>query len=316
MRVLITIICLAVVGFGSCELRAQWPQTTSPCHGNHWFEAGVKILDRPGSDLAFPIISNGVTNDILLDAEMLSDMNTSAGVDIRYGRRGPSGLEWEFVSSLGGWDSDFAFVGPNLESVFQPGFSPDNVILDYTSDFYNFELNFRRAVWPGMTFLAGPRYMNFQEELQLLTDTLISTPLGDFNFETDNVLATRNSMIGGQIGLEFNQPLTQGIFLQGFVKAAGMNNHTKVFRTAETTIDALTSSRATKSTGTFIGQAGGRIYGYIIPNHVATYAGYEATWIDGVALGPTQFFNTNGPTVVTDNTLFWHAVTFGVNFTF
>lgn len=130
------------------------------------------------------------------------------------------------------------------------------------------------------------------------------------------MIETSNSAIGGQVGLEYNMPLAQTVYVQGFIKVAGLGNATKVDRISSTTLDSEISSRDTKGIGTFMGQTGGRIYFELLPRHLHTYAGYEATWIDGVAVAPPQFLSTGTEPVVTANTIFWHAITFGMRYQF
>ena len=67
-----------------------------------------------------------------------------------------------------------------------------------------------------------------------------------------------------------------------------------------------------QSTEAFLGEVGGKVHFDLIPNCLSAYAGYEATWIDGIALAPANVGNL-GPAVITQNTSFWHAITFGAH---
>ena len=52
----------------------------------------------------------------------------------------------------------------------------------------------------------------------------------------------------------------------------------------------------------------------IIPNGLSTYLGYEATVIDGIALAAPNVIDTSP--IDTNNTVFFDAITFGVNLSF
>jgi len=57
------------------------------------------------------------------------------------------------------------------------------------------------------------------------------------------------------------------------------------------------------------------VYADIVPNTASLYVGYEATWIDGIAVAPAQLIPSNFGGVETANTVFFQAVTFGFSFT-
>ena len=48
-----------------------------------------------------------------------------------------------------------------------------------------------------------------------------------------------------------------------------------------------------------------------LPNCISGYVGYEATWIDGIALAPANVTLVGGA-IDTNNTSFFEAVTFGM----
>lgn len=310
VRFLLNIAVVALAVMGTTQAQAQWPQTTSPSNCGFWAEANGAVYDRPGTDLGLTLIFDSVTLAPLYTSDNITDLNTTVGMDLRFGNNCGWFGPWEFGSSLASWETFSSVQGANLESPFFPGFSPDRVDFYNDSQFYDLEFNLRRPFAPGFTFLYGIRYLNLSDQLQYLSET----DFGAIDFFTNDVIETKNSAIGGQVGLEFNMPLAQTIYAQGFVKTAGLGNATKVDRISSTTLDAETSSRSTKNTGTFVGQAGGRLYFELVPRHMHTYAGYEATWIDGIAVGAPQFLSTATDTVVTSNTIFWHAITFGLRY--
>lgn len=316
VRVWYSLACLLVLALGAAEAQAQWPYATTPQQNEWWVEVGGRVYDRLGSDLGLPLIISSVTNETYLDSDKATDLNAAAGPDIRFGRRGAFGREWEFVTNMARWREDVELQEANMFSPLFPLFEPDFIRMEYNSTFYNLELNARNSILPGVTLLAGPRYMNLQEQMQFNTETLFVDNGFAFLLQTEIASHTRNSMIGGQVGLELNQPIARDIYLQGFIKVAGMGNQTRLIETSfDNFSNVRSSNELTKATGTFIGQTGGRVYFEMVPRRVASWVGYEATWIDGVTIAPPQMLNTdvNAP-VVTANTIFWHAITFGVKF--
>ena len=312
VRFLINIAVVALAVLGTAQVQAQWPQTTSPGNCGFWAEANGAVYDRPGTDLGLSLIFDSVTLAPLYTSDDVTDLNTTVGADFRIGNNSHWFGPWEFGGSLATWDTHATVEGANLESPFFPGFSPDRVDFFNQSQFYDLEFNLRRAFAPGFTFLYGIRYLDLSDKLQYVSQT----DFGIIDFFTNDVIETSNSAIGGQVGLEYNMPLAQTVYVQGFIKVAGLGNATKVDRISSTTLDSEISSRDTKGIGTFMGQTGGRIYFELLPRHLHTYAGYEATWIDGVAVAPPQFLSTGTEPVVTANTIFWHAITFGMRYQF
>lgn len=314
MRVWHSLTCVLVLALWATEARAQWPVGTTPQQNEFWVEIGGRVFDRPGSDFGLPLVISSVTNETYLDSDKATDLNGAIGPDIRFGRRGRFGNEWEFVTNMARWNEEIELRESNMFSPLFPLFEPDFIRMEYDSTFYNLEFNCRKSIIPGVTVLAGPRYISLQERMQFNTETLLFDNGFSFLLQTEGASRTRNSMIGAQVGLEINQPVARDIYLQGFIKVAGLGNQTRLTETSFDNLSNVVSvNELTKSTGTFVGQTGGRVYFEMIPRRMASWVGYEATWIDGVAIAPPQLLNTelNAP-VVTANTIFWHAITFGV----
>ena len=128
-------------------------------------------------------------------------------------------------------------------------------------------------------------------------------------------------MIGLQAGLDLRFPISQQIYTTGFLRTGGYYNPTEVNSSLESfsagvLFDSEPTTRQTKSTGSFLAEVGGRIYVDLYEDTISSYVGYEATWIDGIALAPPAFFGDGTSGVDTANTLFFHAVTFGIRMNF
>jgi hypothetical protein len=290
-----------------------WPRDFQNCP-DRFCELTGKVFDRPGTDLGQPLITDSVTNEILFSSDDLTDLGQSAGVEIRFGSLGRCGRLWEARTGFTEWSEEYNFIGDNLQTPLAPGFEPDEIDVDYESDYFTVDFSLKRVVLPGFTLLVGPRFVSLREDLSFETETTITTPFGDFDLLTENEIHTRNPMIGIQIGGEFNMPISRDIYVNGFIRSSGMSNFTELQTREITTITDEVLREETKQTGTFIGEVGGRIYTDLIPNCLSGFIGYEATWIDGVALAPTQGdFATTGA-VFTGVTPFFQAITFGLRY--
>lgn len=320
MRVLQTLWAAALIVCCGQTVQAQWPDTTGTGNGRWWMEAGAKILDRPGGDLGLPLITNEITNDVLLTSDQITDLGTAPGAEIRLGSHSAFwGIDWDLGAQFARWDesgNNYSFTGPDLESFFFQGLDPDTVDIEYRAEFASLEANWRKPMFPGLTFTTGPKYFQLRESMLNRTQTTFDTITGPFTLNTQSRTSTKNSAIGWQIGLEYNQPISQAVYVQGFVKAAGLINNAEVTNAQVSNIDPLTTDSVNKDTGMFIGSAGGRVYFALLPKGLHSYAGYEATWVDGVAVVPAQLFNQTAEALPTANTIFWHGLTFGVRYTY
>ncbi len=292
---------------------AQWPTDfTAPIH--YYGEISAKIYDRPGSKLGISLITDELTNETLLTTDQITDLGGSAGAEVRFGAAGQYGRTWEIRSNIVNWNNSRNVEGENLLSPLAPDFSPDRVDTDYNSDFFSIEFSLKRTALPGLTLLAGPRYISLNEDFSFATETIFDTPSGGFLFETSNSFETRNSLYGFQIGAELNKPISRNIYINGFVRAGGYGNPTKFTTSSSTTIMDEVTLRQSKNTGSFVGEVGGRVYTDIIPGNLSGFVGYEATWIDGVALATNQIGFQESGEVLTAVTPFFQAITIGIGF--
>ncbi len=335
------IISKVVVIFAGLALvtsaNAQWPQATD--HHRWSLEFGAVAYDRPGTNLDIPLIVESDTRFPLFDAEDATDLGSTAGAEIKFNFETRYGDEFEVRSILAFWDQKIDQIdGPRLDSpFFIDGFIPDTFNYGYNSDLFSIEIMKRRAFKPGIIGMLGPRVVSTKDNVAyrstLQVDPGDGTP--PVTAAADSEVTATNILIGLQTGFEINQPISDQFYLKGFVRVGGYLNPTQVTITEVDSIDRLVvapttnrqtietevtsdiTNQLTKNTGSFLGEIGGRGYYELIPNRAAIYAGYEATWIDGLALAPTQLIFTDvSPTVETANTIFYQAVTFGMRFTY
>ncbi len=228
---------------------------------------------------------------------------------------GPAGREIEIETSYAQWDTAYTFYGEHLATPFLPNVNPHDINYDYDSRLFSIELNIRRECTPGLTFLIGPRFVSLEEHAHFdsLTTIIFPPPQENSEFFTDNRIDTTNPLIGGQVGMEWNFQFSRDISVNSFVKAGGFANAARATLTSETSIQQLTEERRTKNSGAFVGEVGGRVNYDIFPQALTAFIGYQAMWIDGVALAPAQFINVhNNGALFVENTPFFQGAVFGL----
>lgn len=310
-----------VIPASTCE--AQWPDATRGKDPKHVLEIGGGGFHRPGQDSAVAVITDAETGETLFDTEDATSVGGAAGLDIKYQFQTQGGRKLRFRSILADFDNSTEVIGVDgLESTLLED-QTDRVLYEYDSRILSFELMSVRNLAPGINLVAGPRYISIREEVRTEVDGEFD--LGDGTPPLDatqiNALDADNGLIGLQAGLEINFPISRYLRGETFIRAGGFYNPTEVTDTVQQSVGGtfvtpeLLVERNTNSTGSFLGEVGGRLFVDFVPDTVAGYIGYEATWIDGIALAPAQL--TAAPlTVDTTNTVFFQAFTFGVQMKF
>ena len=305
----------AVFAFNSTlDAQNHWPRDFQNI-GDNYLEVGPKLYDRPGDDFGFGVLIDSDTEAVLLDSGDISDLGGGSGAEVRFGWTGHNNQKWEVRTFLANWDSEFAFDQPGLTSPLSPDLDPGAIDLAYDSQIYSIEINAHRPITPGLTLLAGPRFISFNEEIRFTTETTVPIPpLLDAEVLSENTIETRNPLLGAQVGALINYQISRDIYAQGFVRAGGYVNFTELRTTADTNLTDETITLLRRNSSSFVGEVGGKIYVDMIPGLFSGFVGYEATWIDSVALAPAQALNPTPDAIFSRVTPFFHALTFGVQF--
>ena len=177
----------------------------------------------------------------------------------------------------------------------------------YQSDYNSIELMSRRNTRPGFTWLFGPRFISVSEESEFTTLGVSPTriffepgsgidPTAVQDATAGVQTETRNSMVGLQLGLEYNVPVTQDFYLQVAGRGGAFYNSMHVGRAASPLLPTV-ATNATEFTAqtnqsdsgeAWLAELSIRGYMDLIPNCVSVYAGFDALFIDQVALAPAQ----------------------------
>ena len=305
------IVSASILLFLCNNVFAQWADYNNNC--SSWtFNVAGKVLDRTGDDNGLALISNSLTNAPLFRSNDATDLDVGAGLEASLKHKGQMGLSFELEVDTAEWENANSFFGPNLQSPFLPGLSPDSIFYEYDSSFFSIEFNARRKTLPGLTLLCGPRFVNLRERVVTTSFLTIPTPpVGTFDLTIRNDVTTKNRMIGFQVGGEYDVQMTRDIHIHSFLKAGAYSNATSFTNKTDTTLAISPQSEQRRSVGSFLGEVGVRGHMDIIPSVLSVFVGYEANWLDGVALAPVQLLNPNAP-INTATTPFFHGATFGV----
>lgn len=316
-----TIIALLTNAMLVAEAQGQGRSNTNFNDMRYSIEFGAKAYDRPGDDTGIPLITDSITNRTLFDSDQATDLGSAGGAEVKFNFVNRLGTEYEVRTIIAQWDQTSTIEGSGLQSPFftDPLFAPTTVGYQYEADFFSFEIMRRRAVAPGLTLMFGPRVVSSKDLIR--QSGSLTADAGDGTgpvtvTETQTFEAT-NILIGLQGGFELNIPIAQSMYINSFARIGGYTNPSEVNTgTFNDFTGARTSQRLSKSTGSALLEVGGRLYVDIFPNALSAYVGYEATWIDGIALAPAQVITTGITEVETANTPFFNAATLGLRWTY
>jgi hypothetical protein len=195
---------------------------------------------------------------------------------------------WNVSRSIGPTPHDWLIMrapGNFLQTQNDYPLLQQSMVWDYESRLYNAEVNVRRSLWPRVTVLAGFRWVNLTEDFEgiLLPPTTHGT--GSF-WNTQ----TKNNLYGLQIGADAKL-LERGPFsIDGVLKTGLFDD-----RVDEATSVRMLRLQYPESASTnhlaFLGEIGVQCK-YQVTRQLSFKAGYEAIWLQGVALAPAQITNT------------------------
>ena len=195
---------------------------------------------------------------------------------------------------IDGWDS-FRSVGPTPDDwliMRAPGNflqTQENfqqvMTWDYASRLYNAEANMRWHSWDCVTVLAGFRWVNVTERLVGILTPPTAHATGSF-WDTQ----TKNNLYGLQIGADARLLERDRFSIGGVLKAGIFANHVD-----ESALVRMERIQFPESDSTdclaFLGQLGVQCK-YQLTTRLLLKVGYEAIWLQGVALAPGQISET------------------------
>jgi hypothetical protein len=281
----------------------------SPSCGPRWTaSADFIILDRVGG-VPYALVETvphsvpfnqvpSTPGTVMLNANDLQQ-GFAGGPKLDLIRHGDNGYDLELsYFQIDGWN-DYRSIGPTPDDwlvMRAPGnfFQTQDwkytqmMAWDYSSRLYNAEFNVRRNISDCLTLLAGFRWANLSEELQGTLPELPGTlpdrrePFWD--------TSVRNNLYGFQIGAD-GKLFERGRFsIDGLVKA-GIFLNNAVETTAVSIDRTMYWESASANQVACLGELDLQCK-YQVTQKLLLKLGYEAMWLQGVALAPGQISDT------------------------
>jgi hypothetical protein len=203
-----------------------------------------------------------------------------------------------------------------------PQLAKQAMVWDYATKLYNAELNVRWNPCCRVTMLAGFRWINLGENLMgTLNPTTFPSEQSYWYFWNTT---TTNNLYGFQIGAD-GKLFERGRFSIDVLGKAGIFDN-NAEQTTEVSVIAKQMRSGSTSTNhaAFVGETGLQCK-YQVGRSLLLRAGYEAIWLQGVALAPGQVqetYVTVSPIGVQalgvncNSGVFYHGATAGLEYSF
>jgi hypothetical protein len=266
-----------------------------------------------------------------LNSADLNNQGFSSGPKVGLICHGDSGYELEFsFFEINGWSTSGAvnpqgelpdwlvFVAPG-NFVQTTDYPYQSMAWAYATKLHNAEWNVRWDLCPRVTMLAGFRWVNLWENLD---GTIVPSDRASPFWKT----TTHNNLYGVQLGEDW-KILSRGPFsFSGLVKAGLFDNVARESTGVSIYRTVYWESAATNHVA-FLGECGLQA-AYQANEHLLLKAGYEAIWLQGLALAPAQIPDTlshgTPPTDVyvqalgihCNSGVLFHGLTLGVEYSF
>ena len=262
----------------TCQRCSRRKCKSARCGCSKWnFAIGGFVMRRDQMD-SVPLVVDSSNGDVLLDDDL--NMGSQNGLRLSVSRQMNhcNDLEFEYfgVENMG---ATTHIDTPGAQFVvYGAQFGSDPLDVTYATDLYNFEMNWRhRLRCKRFKSLLGFRVMEMREDL-LTLDAASPPPL----FQGD----VSNHLIGGQFGIEgllFKQCRLE---IEGGLKIGIYHNDADFFASFPQAGPAAVFQANEEHTA-FTGDMWLGM-NYWLTDHLAFTLGYQAMWMEGVALLPEQ----------------------------
>jgi hypothetical protein len=204
------------------------------------------------------------------------------------------------------WDSHGASAS-SASGLFVPGLSKEFLFQDMTarcfSNLYSNELNLRDELGPNITLLGGFRWLQLGDRLTMSGDSTISPNQGT----AMTTAITTNNLYGFQVGADLTLgEADRGLCFKGYVKGGIYGNDVDLKQTTTGT-GVFSDSYFTASRGqaSFVGEVA-FLPQYKLTEHLSIFGGYQALWLEAVALAPPQL-GSSGTPIHASRTVFYNG---------
>ena len=273
----------------------------------------------------------------------LGDFDWEMGTRITLGRRFDCVDGYEFVyAGLTGWDESSSRAGNLIGSQFVPGAGLnndafrafnnyqagqlDNLLMtsdvNFTSqsreaDFHSLEFNRTYTGWDVIRCMLGLRAIVYNENYTYVSQALIDDTVNPaFNQIGTLRQSVDNFLIGPQVGLETYYPLSRRVFvnskLKGGIYLDIVDSQTRLFNGIAA--DAIAGGNAENEDICAMFESSSQLGMHLTPA-LSVFAGYDIWYMTGVATIedqlPVAFGRLQGNSVLADDDVFIHGITFG-----
>jgi hypothetical protein len=279
--------------------------------------ADYMVLNRIDNH-SFTLLSNGRggsealnASDLVFEARTGPKLNLIVhkilfGGDLELGYMRVDGFSLSKTTWSDG--SPLVFESPFMTATANNG---TGITFDYHSRFSSAEANLRFSLGNKLSLLGGFRYIDLHEQID---GSFSAAGQSDTQFITSN---TDNHLYGGQLGAELAIINTKKIVVAGIAKAGMFGNQ------ADLTLYGANGDPGVgriKGQMAFLGEVD-LVGSYLLSDNIAVRLGYQALWLQGVALAPDQFNvagDANGPAWYPDTkgSLFYHGAFLGLEISF
>jgi hypothetical protein len=289
------------VGCGDC-CNSCWPR---------WYVEAEAIFLWRNNDVAVqPVMFSSQTTSTVLDTRS-ADFDTGIGPRALIGLRTSQCSAWElqYFSALD-MSGAVNIVSPNqlfvAGSLSQLWGISDSANINYSSELHNVEVNYCRS-WNSLSLLGGFRFVRLSEDYDLSTIDSFGNDAYDVH--------SKNDLYGAQIGGRWRECC--GRLYWEFTGKAGVFGNDSLqsqFLTAFGGTQVQRNFTTYESCVAFVGDLNLSV-GFRLNKVWAARCGYNAMWIDQVAMAANQLdFNlgpTAGRTISTDGNVFLHGINVG-----
>ncbi len=207
------------------------------------------------------------------------------------------------------WTSSAVRDGAPL-ILFPPGLTASSRFsVDYGSDLYSTEVSLRHRWCDYLDLLGGFRWVELHEGFEVAgASTPPTAAIPRYTTQASNYL------YGFQFGTDIRVLDRGGVLrVDGFIKAGAYGNHAQQETFSIHNLGIIRTAGDQRDHVTFLGEVG--LTGvFRLNNHLAVRGGYQAMWIEGVALAPDQIPSTDVTplgsglaTLDTSGNLFFHG---------
>ena len=274
--------------------------------------AGAVILHRSPAREATLVTRRGSTDDLNM-SDM--DLGWSAGPRIGIVRHLDCGWDAEVIYfGMDSWNQTRLLEDEGNLSV--PLFPFQRIYnaawLQYGSRLFSTEFNLKKQCTERVRLLAGVRTLQLHEQFVAVAigPDVQDAPTGD------GVLArTNNYLYGFQIGSEIKLWDRCGpLRVDGFLKAGVYANSMRLNGRLIHDYDEPVRFGETRNRTSFVGEIG-ITASYKLNDCWSVFGGYEALWIDGVALAGDVPASGGSPDVIFNGDAFYHGAMAGIELT-